>query len=204
MIATLETKPKDATHWSTRSMAAETGLTADAVMRIWHAFGLQPHRQETWKLSKDPQFIEKVHDICGLYLNPPERAVVLAVDEKSQIQALDRTAPTLPMLPGTPERATHDYQRHGTTSLYAALNVQSGEIIGALHQRHRALEFLKFLRTVDAAVPDHLGVHLVLTTPPATRPPRSGGGWLSTRGSCCTSPRPAARGSTSSSAGLAS
>ena len=125
VITTLETKPKDATHWSTRSMARQTGLTADAVMRIWHAFGLQPHRQEKWKLSKDPQFIEKVHDICGLYLNPPERAVVLAVDEKSQIQALDRTAPTLPMLPGTPERATHDYERNGTTSLYAALNIRA-------------------------------------------------------------------------------
>jgi len=162
VIATLETKPKNATHWSTRSMAKQAGVTADAVLRIWHAFGLQPHRQETWKLSKDPQFIEKVHDICGLYLNPPERAVVLAVDEKSQIQALDRTAPTLPMLPGTPERATHDYERHGTTSLYAALNIQSGEVIGSLHQRHRAIEFLKFLKTIDQVVPAELGVHLVL------------------------------------------
>ena len=162
VIATLESKPKDATHWSTRSMAAETGLTADAVMRIWHAFGLQPHRQETWKLSKDPQFIDKVRDVVGLYLDPPERAVVLAVDEKSQIQALDRTAPTLPMLPGTPERATHDYERHGTTSLYAALNIQSGEIIGSLHQRHRAVEFLKFLKRIDQTVPAALGVHLVL------------------------------------------
>ena len=162
VITTLESKPRDATHWSTRSMAREVGITPDAVMRIWHAFGLQPHRQETWKLSSDPQFIEKVHDICALYLNPPERAVVLAVDEKSQIQALDRTAPTLPMLPGTPERATHDYERHGTSSLYAALNVQSGEVIGQLHQRHRAVEFLKFLKTIDAAVPAQLGVHLVL------------------------------------------
>jgi len=162
VIATLESKPKSGTHWSTRSMAQEVGVTADAVMRIWHAFGLQPHRQETWKLSKDPQFVEKVHDVCGLYLNPPERAVVLCVDEKSQIQALDRTAPTLPMLPGTPERATHDYERNGTSSLYAALNVQSGEVIGSLHQRHRAVEFLKFLKTIDANVPEHLGVHLVL------------------------------------------
>ena len=132
VITTLESKPKNATHWSTRSMAKQAGVTPDAVMRIWHAFGLQPHRQETWKLSKDPQFIEKVHDICGLYLNPPERAVVLCVDEKSQIQALDRTAPTLPMLPGTPERATHDYERNGTSSLYAALNVGSGEVISSL------------------------------------------------------------------------
>ena len=162
VITTLESKPKNAAHWSTRSMATEVGVTADAVMRIWHAFGLQPHRQQTWKLSKDPQFIEKVHDICGLYLNPPERAVVLCVDEKSQIQALDRTAPTLPMLPGTPERATHDYERNGTSSLYAALNVQSGEVIGSLHQRHRAIEFLKFLKTIDRNVPAHLDVHLVL------------------------------------------
>ena len=162
LITTLETKPKDATHWSTRSMARKVGVTPDAVMRIWHAFGLQPHRQERFKLSKDPQFIEKVHDICGLYLNPPERAVVLAIDEKSQIQALDRTAPILPMLPGTPERATHDYERNGTTSLYAALNIDSGEVIGSLHHRHRAIEFLKFLKTIDAAVPAELSVHLVL------------------------------------------
>jgi transposase len=163
IIKTLESRPADgSTHWSTRSMAREAGVSADAVMRIWHAFGLQPHRQETWKLSKDPQFIEKVHDVVGLYLNPPERAVVLCVDEKSQIQALDRTAPTLPMLPGTPERATHDYERNGTTSLYAALNVQSGEVIGSLHQRHRAVEFLKFLKTIEQNVPAHLAVHLVL------------------------------------------
>ena len=162
VIKTLESSPRDATHWSTRSMARATGLAPDSVMRIWHAFGLQPHRQETWKLSQDPQLVEKVHDICGLYLNPPERAVVLAVDEKSQIQALDRTAPTMPMLPGTPQRATHDYERNGTTSLYAALNIQSGEIIGSLHQRHRAIEFLKFLKTIDGNVPEHLGVHLVL------------------------------------------
>lgn len=172
VITTLETKPKNATHWSTRSMAKQAGVTADAVMRIWHAFGLQPHRQETWKLSKDPQFIEKVHDICGLYLNPPERAVVLCVDEKSQIQALDRTAPTLPMLPGTPERATHDYERNGTSSLYAALNVGSGEVISSLHQRHRAIEFLKFLKTIDANVPAHLDVHLVLDNASSHKTPK--------------------------------
>jgi len=173
IIKTLESRPKDgATHWSTRSMARETGVSQNAVLRIWHAFGLQPHRQETWKLSKDPQFIEKVHDICGLYLNPPERAVVLAVDEKSQIQALDRTAPTLPMLPGTPERATHDYERNGTTSLYAALNVQSGEVIGSLHQRHRAVEFLKFLKTIDQNVPAHLDVHLVLDNASSHKTPK--------------------------------
>ena len=124
---------------------AEVGLTQTAVPRIWRAFGLQPHRQETWKLSKDPQFVAKVRDVVGLYLNPPERAVVLCVDEKSQIQALDRTAPILPMLPGTPERATHDYKRAGTSSLYAALDITTGKVIGSLHARHRAIEFKKFL-----------------------------------------------------------
>jgi len=143
-------------------MAREVGLNQSSVHRIWRAFGLQPHRQETWKLSKDPLFVAKVRDVVGLYLNPPERAVVLCVDEKSQIQALDRTAPILPMLPGTPERATHDYKRAGTSSLYAALDVTSGEVIGALHSRHRAIEFKKFLQIIDAAVPDDLTVHLVL------------------------------------------
>jgi transposase len=162
VIKTLETTPRDATHWSTRSMAREVGLTQNAVLRIWQAFGLQPHRQETWKLSRDPQFIDKVRDVVGLYLNPPERAVVLCVDEKSQIQALDRTAPILPMLPGTPERATHDYKRWGTSSLYAALDITTGKVIGALHSRHRAIEFKKFLQTLDREVPDHLDVHLVL------------------------------------------
>jgi transposase len=132
------------------------------VHRIWKAFGLQPHRQETWKLSKDPLFIEKVRDVVGLYLNPPERAVVLCVDEKSQIQALDRTAPILPMLPGVPERATHDYKRAGTSSLYAALDITTGKVIGALHQRHRAIEFKKFLQRLDREVPAELEVHLVL------------------------------------------
>ena len=162
VIKTLETTPKDATHWSTRSMAREVGLTQSAVLRIWRAFGLQPHRQQTWKLSKDPQFIDKVRDIVGLYLNPPERAVVLCVDEKSQIQALDRTAPILPMLPGTPQRATHDYKRAGTSSLYAALDLTTGKVIGRLHSRHRAVEFKQFLQTLNREVPDHLNVHLVL------------------------------------------
>jgi transposase len=159
---TLESTPKNATHWSTRSMAAEAGLNQTAVSRIWRAFGLQPHRQESWKLSKDPLFVDKVKDVVGLYLAPPERAVVLCVDEKSQIQALDRTAPILPMLPGTPQRATHDYQRHGTSSLYAALDITTGKVIGQLHARHRAVEFKKFLNTIDREVPDHLAVHLVL------------------------------------------
>ena len=159
---TLETTPKDATHWSTRSMATEVGLTQTAVSRIWRAFGLQPHRQDTFKLSKDPLFVDKVHDIVGLYLNPPERAVVLCVDEKSQIQALDRTAPILPMLPGIPERATHDYKRHGTSSLYAALDLSTGKVLGALHARHRAIEFKRFLNTIDREVPAGLDVHIVL------------------------------------------
>jgi transposase len=159
---TLESAPKNATHWSTRSMATEVGLTQTAVSRIWRAFGLQPHRQDTFKLSKDPLFVDKVHDIVGLYLNPPERAVVLCVDEKSQIQALDRTAPILPMLPGVPERATHDYRRHGTSSLYAALDLTTGKVIGRLQSRHRAIEFKQFLQTIDRAVPVDLDVHLVL------------------------------------------
>jgi len=162
IVKTLETTPKDATHWSTRSMAREVGLTQTAVHRIWKAFGLQPHRQQSWKLSKDPLFVAKVRDVVGLYLNPPERAVVLCVDEKSQIQALDRSTPILPMLPGTPERATHDYKRSGTSSLYAALDLATGKVIGRLHARHRAIEFKQFLATIDREVPDDLAVHLVL------------------------------------------
>ena len=149
---TLESAPKNATHWSTRSMAKETGLSQTAVSRIWRAFGLKPHQQETWKLSKDPLFVDKVRDVVGLYLNPPERAVVLCLDEKSQIQALDRTAPILPMRPGIPERATHDSKRHGTSSLYAALDLTTGKVIGQLHSRHRAVEFKKFLQTIDQEV----------------------------------------------------
>jgi transposase len=159
---TLESAPKDATHWSTRSMAREVGLTQSAVHRIWRAFGLQPHRAETFKLSRDPQFVAKVRDIVGLYLNPPERAVELCVDEKSQIQALDRTQPILPMQPGLPERATHDYKRHGTSSLYAALDVSTGTVIGSLHARHRAIEFKQFLQTLDREVPADLDVHVIL------------------------------------------
>ena len=162
IVRTLESTPRDATHWSTRSMAREVGLTQTAVSQIWRAFGLQPHRQGSWKLSKDPLFIEKVRDVVGLYFNPPERAVVLCVDEKSQIQALDRTAPILPMLPGVPERATHDYKRSGTSSLYAALDLTTGKVIGRLHSRHRAIEFKKFLQTLDREVPLELDVHLVL------------------------------------------
>jgi transposase len=159
---TLETSPRDATHWSTRSLAAELGLSQSAVSRIWRAFGLQPHRQDSWKLSKDPQFIDKVRDVVGLYLDPPEAAVVLCVDEKSQIQALDRTAPIFPMMPGTPARATHDDKRAGTSSLYAALDIASGKVIGSLHSRHRAIEFKNFLAKIDAEVPAEFAVHVVL------------------------------------------
>jgi transposase len=159
---TLESTPRGATHWSTRSMAKECGLSQSAISRIWRAFALQPHRTETFKLSKDPLFIEKVRDIVGLYLTPPDRALVLCVDEKSQIQALDRTQPLLPMRPGQVERRTHDYARHGTTSLFAALNVKTGKVIGECHRRHRALEFRKFLDSVEVAVPVDLDVHLIL------------------------------------------
>lgn len=159
---TLESKPGDATHWSTRAMARRCGMSQTAVSRIWRAFALQPHRSETFKLSTDPLFVDKVRDIVGLYLSPPERALVLCVDEKSQIQALDRTAPLLPMSPGQIERRTHDYERHGTTSLFAALDVATGKVIGSLHRRHRAAEFRKFLDTIDAAVPRDLDVHLIL------------------------------------------
>ncbi|WHT22590.1 IS630 family transposase [Crossiella sp. CA-258035] len=159
---TLESTPASATHWSTRSMAAASGLTQTAISRIWNAFALQPHRREAWKLSKDPLFVDKVKDVVGLYLAPPERAAVLCVDEKSQIQALNRTAPILPLLPGTPQRASHDYIRHGTSSLYAALDITTGKVIGRLHARHRAIEFKKFLTVIDNEVPAELGVHLVL------------------------------------------
>jgi transposase len=159
---TLHEKPRDATHWSSRAMAKASGLSQTAVVRIWRSFGLQPHRAETFKLSTDPLFNEKLRDIVGLYLYPPDRALVLCVDEKSQIQALDRTQPILPMMPGVPERRTHDYRRHGTTTLFAALNIATGKVIGQLHRRHRAKEFLSFLSTVDESVPEKLAVHLVL------------------------------------------
>lgn len=162
LTMTLESKPKNATHWSTRSMAEASGLSQSAVSRIWRAFALQPHRTESFKLSTDPQFIEKVRDIVGLYLNPPQRALVLCVDEKAQIQALDRTQPIFPMRPGQAERRTHDYARYGTTSLFAALNVLSGRVIGECHRRHRSVEFRHFLDTIEANVPKDLDVHLIL------------------------------------------
>jgi transposase len=161
---TLESKPPAATHWSTRSMAKAVGLSQSAIVRIWHAFGLQPHRSETFKLSSDPFFVEKVRDVVGLYLNPPDRAIVLCVDEKSQVQALDRTQPLLPLQPGQAERHTHDYIRHGTTSLFAALNVATGEVLGRCHSRHRQQEFVRFLDLIDNRVTREPGmeIHLIL------------------------------------------
>jgi transposase len=162
VTATLESTPRAATHWSTREMAKKFGLSRTTISRIWRAFRLQPHRSETFKLSRDPLLVEKVRDIVGLYLNPPDKALVLCVDEKSQIQALDRTQPLLPMEPGQIERRTHDYVRHGTTSLFAALDIKTGKVIGETHRRHRAVEFRKFLSTIEGAVPADLDVHLVL------------------------------------------
>jgi transposase len=158
----LESQPEAATHWSTRDMAKACGLSQSSISRIWRAFSLAPHRSETFKLSKDPLLIEKVGDIVGLYLDPPDRALVLCVDEKSQIQALDRTAPLLPMRPGQIERRTHDYARHGTTTLFAALDTKTGEWIGQTQSRHRSVEFRKFLDTIEQNVPQPLDVHLIL------------------------------------------
>lgn len=162
IVKTLEETPTDATHWSTRSLAKATGMSQPTVSRIWKAFGLKPHLSESFKLSPDPQFIDKVRDIVGLYLNPPDAAVVLCVDEKSQIQALDRTAPILPLLPGVPQRRSHDYKRNGTTNLYAALNIASGQVIAEMTPRHRAKEFIAFLNLINRSVPDHLDVHVVV------------------------------------------
>jgi transposase len=201
IVRTLESTPRDATHWSVRSMAAETGMTRQTVHRIWRAFGLQPHRSETFKLSTDPQLIDKVRDIVGLYLNPPERALVLCADEKSQIQALDRTQPTLPMRPGQAERRTYDYKRHGTTSLFAALDVATGRVIGELHRRHRSTEFRKFLDRIDAEVPAELAVHLIWTTTARTRRRSSTAGCSDIPVSTSTSRPRTHPGSTRSSAG---
>jgi transposase len=162
IVKTLEETPRDATHWSTRSMAQATGMSQTAISKIWRAFGLKPHRVEDFKLSPDPLFIDKVRDIVGLYLNPPDAAVVLCVDEKTQVQALDRSAPILPLLPGTPARQTHDYKRNGTTNLYAALDIASGNVIADLTPRHRAEEFRRFLSLIDKTVPEHLDVHVIV------------------------------------------
>lgn len=162
ITTTLESIPENSTHWSTRLMAQQTGLSQTAIVRIWRTFGLQPHRVENFKFSKDPQFVEKVRDIVGLYLNPPDRAIVLCVDEKSQVQALNRTQPILPLAPGVPARQTHDYERHGVTSLFAALDVASGVAIGRCYRRHRHQEFLRFLNDLEADLPAGLEVHLVM------------------------------------------
>lgn len=161
LVATLEETPRNATHWSRRLMAERIGISRSSVGRIWRAFNLKPHLEDGFKLSNDPLFVDKVHDVVGLYLDPPESAVVLCVDEKSQIQALQRSQPALPMMPGMPERRTHDYVRHGTTSLFAAMNVADGTVISATHRRHRAAEFVSFLKKIDGEVPDGLDVHVV-------------------------------------------
>jgi transposase len=161
VVATLEETPRNATHWSRKQMAARSGLSKSTIGRIWRRFGLKPHLADTFKLSTDPLFVEKVVDVVGLYHYPPERAVVLCVDEKAQIQALDRSQPVLPMLPGMPERRTHDWKRNGITSLFAAFNIADGSVIGELHRQHRATEFKKFLTTIDRTVPQDLGVHVI-------------------------------------------
>jgi transposase len=162
IVRTLETTPRGATHWSTREMAKAVGLSHTAISRIWHTFGLQPHRTETFKLSNDPLLVEKVRDIVGLYLDPPAHAAVFCVDEKPQIQALDRTQPLLPMQPGQVERRTHDYRRHGTTTLFAALNAKTSEVITQFHQRHRSAQFREFLDLIEAQVPRRLDVHIIM------------------------------------------
>lgn len=161
VVATLEATPQNATHWSRSKMAERTGLSRSTIGRIWRAFGLKPHLTDGFKLSNDPLFVEKVYDIVGLYLDPPESAVVLSVDEKSQVQALSRSQPAFPMMPGMPEKRTHDYFRHGTTSLFAAMNVADGTVIASTHRRHRATEFKKFLTKIDQQVPTGLEVHVI-------------------------------------------
>jgi Homeodomain-like domain len=204
IVATLKETPQNATHWSRRSMAARSGLSKSTIGRIWRDFGLKPHLADGFKLSSDPLFVDKVVDVVGLYHNPPDKAVVLSVDEKSQIQALDRSSPVLPMMPGMPERRTHDYVRHAITSLVAAFNIADGTVISELHRQHRAAEFKKFLAAIDKTVPEGLDIHVICDnygthkTPPSTR------GWPATPGSTCTSPRPGRRGSTRWSGGSGS
>ena len=199
---TLRTTPADATHWSIRLMAGETGFSHTTIRRMWSEFGLQPHRSQTFKLSSDPLFVDKVRDIVGLYMSPPNRALVLSIDEKSQIQALDREQPVLPMMPGVPERRTHSYVRHGTTSLFAALDVASGFVIGKCYKRHRAIEFLKFLKEIDAQVPEGLDVHIVMDNYAThKRHPRSKRGSPAGRITMSTSRRLPHHGSIKSNAG---
>src|SRR5215831_10699767 len=159
---TLKTRPANATHWSVRVLAAKLGVSRMMVQRVWQRYDIQPHRVEKFKISNDPKFEDKVRDVVGLYLDPPDRALVLCVDEKSQIQALDRTAPILPLRPGLPERQTHDYKRHGTTTLFAAFNILNGKVIGSCLPRHRGKEFIQFLKQLEKEVPEDLDVHLIL------------------------------------------
>jgi transposase len=205
VVATLKETPTDATHWSRSLMATRSGLSRSTIGRIWRSFGLKPHLADTFKLSTDPLVVEKVVDVVGLYHHPPQRAVVLCVDEKSQIQAPDRSQPVLPMLPGTPERRTHDDQRNGITSLVAACDIADGRVIGELHRQHRASEFKRFLTTTDKAVPAELDIHVGLRQRRHPQDPRDQGvACPGIRGSTCTSPRPAPPGSTRSSGGLGS
>jgi hypothetical protein len=202
LVATLERTPADATHWSRSSMAAESGLSRSTVGRIWKAFTPKPHQVDTFTLSTDPQFVDKVRDVVGLYVDPRKKALVLCVDEKSQIQALDRSAPTLPMMPGLPGRHTHDYIRHGVITLFAALDVATGEVVGSIHRRRRrAVEFKKFLTTLDSRVPTDLDVRLVCDNYTTHKHPTIQKCWPRIPASTCTSPPPAPAGSTRPSGG---
>ena len=204
ITATLEEMPADATHWSRASMAERAGLSKSTIGRIWRRFDLKPHLTGTFKLPADPLFVDKVVDVVGLYHDPPERAVVLCVDEKSGIQALDRSQPVLPIMPGVPGRRSHDYVRHGTTDLFAAFNIADGTVISQLRRHHRAAEFKTFLARIDKAVPAGLEVHLVCDNLATHKTPEIRA-WLPvTPGSACTSRRPDRRGSTRSSDGSAS
>ena len=195
---TLHAKPPDATHWSVRSMAAAVGLSPSSIQRIWSAHGLKPHLTKAFKLSKDKRFVEKVKDVVGLYLDPPDKALVLSLDEKSQIQALDRTQPGLPMKKGRAGTWTHDYKRHGTTTLFAALNVANGKVIGECMKRHRHQEWLKFLRAIDRDTPKALDLHLIADNYATHKHPTSRRGWPSIPASTCTLRRPRHPGSTRS------
>jgi hypothetical protein len=194
VVGTLESTPGEDTHWSTLGLAAKHGISKTTVAEIWRAFGLKLWQQGSFKVSPDPDLIEKVRDLVGLYMNPPEAAAVFAVDEKPQIQALNRTAPTLPLLPTTPQRATHDYERNGTVDLFAALDIARGTVISDIRTSHNQNDFIAFLNKIDREVPADLDVHVILTTSPPTRRPRCSGGCSDIAASISTSPRPTGRG----------